>query len=185
MAVNDGGASGETTEPPQAIGNVRFVLDPEEGERTATPLPMAEVQAAIRKRSGIWPRRIDNALFVDEAGTIRWLDRPAALFGWLADQFGIIDWRRGVGCVAKDEAFAEMQGTSQKYAGIETLPHEPLLQSHYYTCGAIPPGDGSTLAKFLAFFTPATPIDRQLLVGLAALSTFLRVRKSRLSNRDS
>jgi hypothetical protein len=29
-------------EPPQAIGNVRFALDPEEGERTATPLPMAE-----------------------------------------------------------------------------------------------------------------------------------------------
>ncbi len=149
------------------ISNV-MIVDQDGDKPTVTPRPMSEVLATIRKRSGNWPRRVDNALFVDEVGTIRWLNRPAALFGWLADRFGIIDWRRSSGCVSKDETYAEMQGTSPKYAGIETLPHEPLLPSHYYTCENIPPGDGSTLARLLDFFTPATPIDRQLTIALAA-----------------
>ncbi|MEO8498240.1 MAG: hypothetical protein ABI614_24505, partial [Planctomycetota bacterium] len=49
------------------------------------------------------------------------------------------------------------------------LPHEPPIAGHHYLCSAVEPGDGTALSGLLDRFSPATPIDRDLL--LAAIVT--------------
>ncbi|MFC1597404.1 primase-helicase zinc-binding domain-containing protein [Planctomycetota bacterium] len=133
------------------------------------PMPMNEVIANILEKTGNWPRRVDRSLFVDDGtGSIRWLDRPPSLFGWLARKCGVIDWRRATGCVTKEEVFAEFQGTAQQYAAIEEMPHEPRIDDHYYACKFPRPGCGSTVKKLLDFFAPESDLDRQLFLAVLA-----------------
>jgi len=126
------------------------------------PIPLADVLEKIADATGGWPRRVDNVLFVDDGG-ICWLDRPAALFGWLSRRTGVIRWHRSRGCASKEETFAELQRTARRYEAIEQFPHEPPVQSHYYACNTPEPGDGKRLAELLDFFCPESDVDRQLI----------------------
>ena len=148
------------------ISNATIVETPD-GVQTV-PLPMSEVIDGIFQTTGWWPRRVGSDLFVQDGDQVCWLESAAGVFGWLSRGWGIVPWCRVTGCVSKEETFAELCRTAQRYVAIETLPHEPLLKDHYYACGRIEPGDGTTLWKFLDFFCPATPIDRQLLITLLA-----------------
>jgi hypothetical protein len=71
--------------------------------------------------------------------------------------------------VSRAEFRSAFIGQATQYKAIENYPHEPLVQDHFYLCDTPPPGDGHTLSKFLDFFCPETPIDRDLLQ--AALMT--------------
>ncbi len=66
--------------------------------------------------------RVDDALFVDDPDRgISWLGNPADLYGWLSARLGNVVWRRGLGCVTKEEVFAEVRRTAKAYRAIETL----------------------------------------------------------------
>ena len=114
---------------------------------------MAEIVKLIDDKTNGWPRRVDNALFVDDRG-VCWLERPPALFGWLGRHHGVIHWHRARGCVNKEELFAELQRTAKQYAAIEHSPHEPLIGGHYYACKTPEVSDGDHLAELLVVLLP-------------------------------
>lgn len=145
------------------ISNAMVIVG-DDGKEDVAPLSMAEIIAANREVTGNWPRRVGQSLFVHDGDNgVCWLNRPSALFGYLARTHGVIDWRRNANCVAKDELFSELQRTATAYEAIETFPHEPPIASCYYTCPPVQPGDGMALEAFLDFFCPETPADRGLL----------------------
>lgn len=163
-----------------AIRNYRIANVWPEGEhgkvKTITvPLQMAEVLDQIRLACDNWPRRIGNTLFVDDAQHgICMFDRHAVagVFGWQKSRRKV-DWKTTANYVSQAEVVAELQRTSVQYDGIATLPHEPTVESLYYTAAAeaIVPGNGQYLAALLDRFRPATPEDRLLLQ--AALMTIV------------
>jgi hypothetical protein len=159
----------ESSAPTGTVTNAS-TSDAEGDGKKAVPLTMAQIISRTAEQTGDWPRRVGTALFVDDsAHGIAWLERSADLFGWLHRRVGKVRWRDSIGCVRQPEFFSELRRTSKQYAAIETLPHEPLMADHYYSCGSITPGDGATLRELLDRFNPATGIDRDLL--LAAIVT--------------
>jgi len=154
---------GETTAHKTAdITNATFVPGFDDGKEVAVPIPMDAVIGKIFAATGNWPRRVGGSLFVDD-DDIQWLERPPALFGYLARKNGVIRWHRATGCPSKEETFAELQRTATAYEAIETMPHCPAIGNHYYACTTPEPGDGKTLDELLGFYCPATDLDRQLL----------------------
>jgi hypothetical protein len=158
-------AEGKAEDRPR-ITNAKLVETPD--GVVAAPLPMNAVIDGIFLATGGWPKRVGNNLFIQDEDRVCWLDSAAACFGWLGRRCGTIHWSRVSGCVSKEETFAELCRTAEAYAAVESLPHWPRLETHYYLCEFPQPGDGTTLAQFLDFFTPATPIDRQLLTAKLA-----------------
>ncbi|QDU25597.1 hypothetical protein ETAA8_06670 [Anatilimnocola aggregata] len=135
--------------------------------KTTVPLTMTEVKELIRKETDDFPRRTGNALFVhDPKHGISWLEKPAAMFGWMADKVGIVEWKQCAGAVTKDELFHEHRRSARNYAAVEVLPHEPMRQDHYYACGVIEPGNGEHLQLLLDRFNPETDIDRDLIQAM-------------------
>ena len=129
------------------------------------PLPMNIILEKTLADTDRWPRRVGGSLFVDDGG-IQWLGRSSALFGWLANKCGVIQWHRKTGCVSKDEFFAELQRVAKAYDAIETLPHYPTIEDHYYACKTPEPGDGKTLSRLIDCYCPATDADRQLILAM-------------------
>jgi hypothetical protein len=138
------------------------------------PLSMAEVieQVKLVTDSGI--RRVGGALFVHDTiakpneREVDWLPTAASLFGYLRSR-ATVSWKGGDAFAGREEFHAELARTAPSHIGVEVLPHEPKLPGHYYACGEVTPGAGSTLAKLLDRFSPELPIDRDLMQ--AALMT--------------
>ncbi len=129
---------------------------------------MAEVLAKIGSIADGWPRRVNSTLFVDdEQHGIRLFAKEGELFGWLASK-AFISWHNNVGCVRRAEVFAELQRTAPHYRAIETFPHFPPFADHYYSHPTITLGTGAALAGLLDRFSPATPIDRDLILAMFA-----------------
>jgi hypothetical protein len=139
----------------------------DDGKNVLIPLTMTEILERINAATDGWPRRVGNSLFVDDRdhGGVCWLDSQAALFGCLASNHGVIEWHRMRGCVGREEAFAELERTATQYQAIEVLPHEPLVEGHYYSCDIPETGDGTTVERLLDFFSPESDIDRSLLLA--------------------
>jgi len=144
------------------LSNASVEFD-EDGKPTVTPLPMADILANILAHTGGWPKQVGGSLFVHAGEKVNWLSDPAALFGWLQSQSGVVDWRKSIGCVTKGETFAELQRTAEEFKAIEYLPHVPEIPEHYYACPIPRPGTGDTLRRLLDRFQPATTVDRDLI----------------------
>ena len=145
-----------------------FVDFDEEGKEVITPLSMAAAVERILERTDGWPRRIKGSLFVHDDSGIHWLPNASALFGWLSSRCGVIEWRRSVGCVTKDEVFHELCRTVKSYVAVESIPHFPPIPDHYYACRDYEPGNGDAIDKLVSFFSPETNEDRQLILAMFA-----------------
>lgn len=135
---------------------------------TTRPLEMTEVVGRIFARTDNWPRRVGETLFIHTAGGVWWLKNQPDLFGWLAREHGVIDWKRSPGCVSKEETFCEVTRTAVNYAAIEYLPHEPRIPDHYYACEMPKPGNGAKITELVDRFAPASEEDRQLILAMFA-----------------
>lgn len=148
------------------------VLFDDDGREHVEPVPMSQVLAAIYERTSNWPRRVGPAIFTHDEdrpdSPIDWLDSAPAAFGWLSSACGIVDFRRGNGCVTKEEVFYELKRGSRRYDAVEELPHFPPLANHYYACSAPEPGDGQALAKLVQFFSPDSDADYNLILAMFA-----------------
>ena len=136
-----------------------------EAQKIIEAIPIGDIIGAISRRTGDWPRRVDNVLFVDDPQHgVDWFDRrtTAGLFGWLRRRCKV-DWKGGGKLVSQAELFAELERTAEKYDAIEAFPHEPPMERHYYRCKPPTLGDGSALGKLLDRFRPETTIDRDLI----------------------
>ena len=100
------------------------------GKISIFPLTMREIIARTGTQTENWPRRVNRALFVHDAKHgIAWLEKPSALFGWLASRVGKVSWREGASFVATRRLFfAELQRTSHKYRSVETLAARTTLR---------------------------------------------------------
>jgi hypothetical protein len=151
---------------PEPVTNFYEEDGEKDGQVIIEPLAMSEVIRRIRVHTGDWPRRVGNILFVHDDSGVHWLDNAAALFGWLQTVCGVIEWRKSVGCVSKDEVYHELCRTCKAYVSVENLPHFPPMPGHYYACKEYPPGDGEAISKLVQFFAPATPQDQDLILGM-------------------
>ena len=142
-------------------------------ESIRIPRSMGDIIEDIYRRTGFWPRRVDGMLFVDDpVHGIDYFDRrtTAGLIGWLRRR-STVKWVEGGDLVGKGELFAEIERSTQRYDGVELLPHEPPFANIYYRGNAPQPGDGTYLRRLLDRFRPETTIDRDLIQ--AALMTAL------------
>lgn len=143
----------------------------ENGDETVLPLPMGDILNHARRITHNWPRRIGNVMFVHPGGrTIDWIDSPQTYFGWAAGTAGgNVHWRKNTPLlVDKAEFFAEFRRTATRYEAVETIPHFPPIAGHYYACPPTQPGDGTALKTLLDRFSPASDIDRDLLLAMFA-----------------
>ena len=157
-------ASGNAAGPDDQgqVTNATIETD-EEQKRITVPLVMEEVLRRIRAATGDWPRCVGDSLFIDDSHGVCWINSAAGLFGWLQSRVGIVHWHKAQGCVGREEVFAELGRTSQRFIAVEEMPHEPPIDGHYYACPMPEPGDGETLRALIDRFEPATPIDRDLI----------------------
>lgn len=140
----------------------------EDGRETnkIAPLPISEIITDMFIRTEGWPKRINNSLFIHEPEGIHWIDSAPALFGWLSTKLGVIEWRKTLGCVTKEELYNELCRRAEPFEAIEMLPHFPKLPDHYYACEEVESGNGDYLDKLINFFSPATDHDRMLILAM-------------------
>lgn len=180
----EGGATSAETQPaepeqaaaaaddgPEPLSNSTCRYD-DDGREHVKPLPMTAVLAAVYERTGNWPRRVGPAIFAHDENRpdspIDWLDSAPSAFGWLSSKCGLLEWRRGPGCVTKEETFWELKRTAAEYEAVEELPHFPPIAKHYYACSMPEPGDGAALGKLVQFFSPDSDADYNLILAMFA-----------------
>jgi hypothetical protein len=131
--------------------------------------PLPELTADLFRRTDGWPKRVGEQLFARDGDEARWLGNPAKLVSWIGGQLpqgSGIAWAKGPTCHSKEELFADLGHAAEAFDSLETMPHEPPMPGLYYLHPAAQGGDGSALAKLLAFFSPATGEDAVLLRAL-------------------
>ncbi|MEO0477657.1 MAG: bifunctional DNA primase/polymerase, partial [Planctomycetota bacterium] len=113
------------------------------------PLTMTEVCERQWKLYGNWPRAVGKLLFIHDQGRgVQYLSSVDDLFGWLQSVKRVV-WHGIKGSASKKEFHSEIVRTAKRYEAVEELPHFPALPAHYYACGRIEPGDGSTLERLI------------------------------------
>jgi hypothetical protein len=133
-----------------------------------TARPLTEIGADLHRRTGGWPRRVGDQLFVRNGDAVEWLKSTPAVFAWIGESITpghAVDWAQGESCVNKDEFAAHLRRTAEAFDGIEHAPHEPPMPGVYY-CHPPVCGNGEALAGLLQRFKPATPEDAVLLKAL-------------------
>ncbi len=147
------------------ISNMKEVVN-EEDETVSVPAHINEILDATANATGNWPRRMNDALFVDDEHGVNFLTKCEALFGYFQRQKGGVDWRNGATAVGKAELFHELRRTATQYKAVENLPHFPPMAGHYYSCKTVQPGDGKMLDALVDRFNPTTDIDRDLILAM-------------------
>jgi hypothetical protein len=124
----------------------------------------------MREAVGEWPKAADKQLFVEGANCQpRWLESQAGLFAWLAERLatdgdnGILWADRGESMIGRGQFYESLRHNCEQYEAVEAVPHFPEMPRFYYMHPAVKVGTGEHLERFLAFFSPCTPIDGQLL----------------------
>lgn len=146
------------------VTNALIEFDEDEKPETI-PLAMLEVLRRIQASTKGFPKRVGSMLFAAEKERAQWLLKPAALFGWLAAQLGVIQWHKVRGCVTKEEVLSQLEWMAEEFLAVEELPHEPPIDQHFYLSTSIKPGDGRKLNALLKRFNPATDADRDLILA--------------------
>jgi hypothetical protein len=120
-----------------------------------------------------WPKRVDSLLFFEAADhKPLFVEDPAALFAAVGDRLpscggaNPIRWRTGSDLETKAQLFAALQQKAENYLAVEPLPHEPQIPGHFYLHPPVQGGSGRALADLIAFFRPATSVDRDLIEAL-------------------
>jgi len=133
-------------------------------------IPILHIRLTLTGQTDDWPRRVGDLLFVDESGTIRYLETSESAFAWFHERFRLY-WAPGQDVdgktlLTKGEFACHLEAVCTDYDAVEDLPHEPEMQGHYY---AWQPPDGyeptgKHLDGLLAFFdNPETEADRVLI----------------------
>jgi hypothetical protein len=155
-----------TKEEAESVRYVRNAIASQvDGKKSISPLPMDKIISGLFNVTGGWPCRVGNQLFIHSGGgQIAYLRSPAPLFAFIGRKSDRPpEFHEAAGCHSKAEVFADLQANAKNYAAVEVLPHEPLVPGHYYACGECQAGDGTCLEQLLDFFSPATPVDRDLI----------------------
>ncbi len=138
-------------------------------ETFTTPLSMERILATVTHAADGWPRRVGSMLFAHDPKQehVDWLAKTAALFGFLGSKTGVPPrFTKGSALHSRNEVYEELCRCAQNYVAVEESPHEPIMTGHYYACAIPEAGDGHALHWLLNRFSPATPIDRDLIQAM-------------------
>lgn len=172
--------SGPARRPQRWFTNIAERMSPEKpAELDSVPRGVGDIAAELVGRTGGWPRRVSTGLVIpDAAGGVREVGSHHDLFsyaGGVFDTNGVsgVRWNnKHPGAVSPPVLFAYLMAECERFDRSDRFPHVPAIPGVLYTCD--PPADdgtGETLDAFLAFFNPATEVDRSLL--RACLMTLL------------
>jgi len=152
---------------------VEEVADGETTRPAKRGRPAADVFDDLLAWTGGWPRACGGMLFVRAADGhgVEWLRTQAQLFAWADRSYGGggrrgVDWAAGPDCCTKEEFHAYCLANAERYDAAESFPHEPPVPGVFYVHPDPGGGDGSALAGLTARFSPASPADDDLILGL-------------------
>ena len=132
-------------------------------------LPGPNIAVDMLRVTAGWPKAASGLLFVpNPEGSPAWLGEPAKLFGWLqtalppGERNGVL-WAEGHDKVSRADYHAALPSLVERYDAVEPFPHFPPIAGHYYMHPDLPPSDGSALRALVERFSPATPLDYDLI----------------------
>jgi hypothetical protein len=132
-------------------------------------LPAPTIATEMLRVTGRWPKAASGVLFArGPEGSPAWLGDPAKLFGWLQTVLPVGDrnsvlWADGHDKVGRADFHAALLDLAERYDAVEPFPHFPPIAQHYYMHPDLPDGDGSALRALVDRFSPASPIDHDLI----------------------
>lgn len=110
-------------------------------------------------------RKVMGTLIDDEYNAI---DRPPKLFAWIQQRTQVFWADSGEGKVSKSEFFEAVTREAEDFDSIQDAPHFPPIRRVLYR-NTFEVGEVADLIAFADQFSPATPVDRILI--LAAIVT--------------
>lgn len=141
------------------------ILDKQAGELKHVPIQMPELVETLKRIAGGWPKRIEERLFIESTGYEPiYLDSSTQFLGWL-DGVANVYWARGPGMVSQERFYEYVRKFAiDRFKAIERFPHWPPMEGIYYMHPAVNSTREKTLlSRFLDFFQPETPVDRELI----------------------
>ncbi|MBV8557873.1 MAG: PriCT-2 domain-containing protein [Planctomycetaceae bacterium] len=139
------------------------VIDSNGKERQSrVPLSVNEIRSSLESITPGWPKSSNGRLFVqgDNHRKVE-LKKVSSLFAWIHGEAGV-EWGNGENLVTKEEFFEFLGLRTEQCEAVETLPHEPPIPGHVYMHRPLPEPTRK-LDGLLDFFSPATPVDRELI----------------------
>lgn len=137
------------------------------------PIQINELRTECMTRFLGYPRKLGETLFDFSPDTrdIVELRTDNDLFAWIARISGHnVNWRKGDGMITRQEFFAMLSQTAQRYSGIYSAPHYPLRKDAFYTYKPMPKPtpNHSAFWGFVDFFSLADEASRLLLAAFFA-----------------
>jgi hypothetical protein len=162
---------GAAAEPePRQLRNY-YVADVD-GKPVKVGLAAARIACDLSDLTGGWPRRVGDRLFArgDDDAPL-WLDAQEGLMAFAGRHLsgGLangLHWVKGEDKLSQAHFFAHLRQTTERFDAVEALPHFPPMPAVYYMHRTPEGGDGQALARFVARFRPAEPVDAQLIRAL-------------------
>ncbi len=146
----------------------------EKGIDIREPRPIRDIIADILSISPGWPKVVGGQILTEIKPSAEglhspynpWLiKKPNQLFSWLN---GIIpggtNFPHDPALPSREDVHEQLIRTApDQYDSVEYYPHYPPLPGVYYHHDQLPPPPGTALDEFVAFFNPASDLDRALI----------------------
>lgn len=151
----------------EPIRNFHEVMN--DGKVIKVPLPINVITIRAMRETGNWPQRVNKSLFKPRKGNegIDWIDSPAALFAYFGDVTGRPPEFQESNAYShyhtRSEVFKHLEMNAKSHLAVESLPHIPPIEDHYYACEFPKFGSGEILNALVDRFNPDTNIDRDLI----------------------
>ena len=159
--------------------NYRVHSNVENGREVITRIGLSvqTIAAQLQTIAPGWPKRIGQLLFVRRDNNPVWIKNPSSLFAWIgsvlqpiADEAGAlrdnaIRWAAGPDKIKESQLFDYLLQTTEEVCAVELYPHEPQMAGHYYLHPDLPTGDGSAINALIDRFSPASEVDRNLILA--------------------
>jgi hypothetical protein len=147
-----------------------FYFDVEGKEKESKePRPLSIITESIFSQTGKYPRRVGSQLFgpSNNRDGVSWLRDSDGLFSYLGAATNVPPTiHSNSGFHTKREIHSHLSREAIEYLAVESLPHHPPIDGHYYACEIPKPGDGTLLDRLVDYFSPETDIDRDLIKAM-------------------
>ena len=168
-------AKSKENKKPQTDEHLNYDLEFVENDKgkikpVSVPIPWNQVMDRIIAKTQGNLARVDNLMFAkppEPGGEIHYLENHAAFFGILGvSNRTTIDWTNVQKSMKREEAFSTIKLRLNKYRGIETAPHHPVMPNLYYNHPILPEPDNQAVSDLLDCFCPETSEDRAFILSM-------------------
>ena len=150
-------------DPSQQTIFSNFTLESEDKQTRRVGINAKNILDNLIKITGQSPVSIAGTIYITDKGSQpHQLTKPSQLIAWIS-QYAIVDWSKQSDGISKEEFLEYLKQCCMKYDAIETTPHFPPLPSTYYWYPPLPDFNGDHLNQLIDFFSPETPLDRELI----------------------